>query len=66
MSCVKCHMSRVTCHIFFWGGEKVLKLVGGASVNNGATPSSLSHKYMHNSFLFKSQIKAVSVKTNLN
>ena len=46
MSCVKCHMSRVmvmchmsrvTCHIFF----KVVKLVCGGSVINGATPSSL-------------------------
>ena len=44
MSRVRCHMSHVTCHlshvtyIFFY---KVVKLVGGGSVIDGATPSSL-------------------------
>ena len=27
--------------MFFWGGDKVVKLVGGGSVINGATPFSL-------------------------
>ena len=37
MSCVKCHMSCVSTNIFFY---KIVKLVGGGSVMNGATPSS--------------------------
>ena len=36
-SCVKCHMSCVTKNIFFY---KIMKLVVGGSVMNGATPSS--------------------------
>ena len=45
LSCVTCHVSHVTCHmphaachIFFY---KMGKLVGGGSVINWATPSSL-------------------------
>ena len=45
VSCVKCHMSSVTCHYLFiyylFFLEKEVKLVGGGSVINGATPSSL-------------------------
>ena len=33
---VKCHMSGVACHVFF--SHKVVKLVGGGSVINGAYP----------------------------
>ena len=52
VSCVTCHMSRVTCHvshvtchmshlfIFFFFPDKVVELIGGRSVINGATPSS--------------------------
>ena len=40
VSCVTCHMSHVTCHFFFLL-DKVLELIGGGSVINGATPSSL-------------------------
>ena len=42
MSPVTCHMSHVTCHrshvCFFWGVGKVVKLVIGGSVINGAYP----------------------------
>ena len=44
MSRVTCHMARVLCHNFFlfkFFLEKEVKLVGGGSVINGATPSSL-------------------------
>ena len=42
VSRVTCHMSRVTSHIyiFFFRGGKEVKLVGGGSVINGASPSS--------------------------
>ena len=52
MSCVTCHMSRVTCHMsrvtyiyiffyfLFFFLYKLVELVGGGSVINGATPSS--------------------------
>ena len=47
MSHVTCHVSHVTCHetlffsssIFFLSLYKVVKLVGGGSVINRATPS---------------------------
>ena len=39
MSNVTCHMSCVPCQIFFFF-EKEVKLVGGGSVINGASPSS--------------------------
>ena len=45
MSHVMCHMSRVKCFSFlflFLFLDKVLELVGGGSVINGPTPSSLS------------------------
>ena len=42
MSCVTCHMSHVTC--FFL--DKVVKLVRGGSVINGATPSIFFY-YLH-------------------
>ena len=35
-SCVKCHMSHVTSHMFFL--DKVVKLIGVGSVINGAYP----------------------------
>ena len=35
MSCVTCHMSCVTCHLFFFP-DKVVKLISGGSVINGA------------------------------
>ena len=45
MSCVMCHMSHVTCHvscvtffILFFSSDKVVKLIGGGSVINGAYP----------------------------
>ena len=55
MSRVTCHVSRVTCHmsrvilffffyfiyLFFFFLDKVVELIGGGSVINGATPSSL-------------------------
>ena len=41
MSHVTCHMSCVTFYLFFLFFEKVVKLIGGGSVINGATPSSL-------------------------
>ena len=54
MSHVRCHVSRVTCHVsyvmchmsrvrcnFLFFFEKEVKLVGGGSFINGATPSSL-------------------------
>ena len=50
MSCVKYHVSHVTCHmsyvqrrnfLYIYFPDKVVKLVGGGSVINGATPSSL-------------------------
>ena len=48
VSHVTCHMSRVTCHFFLlllllsfsFFLDKVLELIGGGSVINGATPSS--------------------------
>ena len=36
-----CHMSCVTCHILVFVFDKVVKLVGGGSVINGATLFSL-------------------------
>ena len=38
-----CHVSRVTCFFFFFVFflDKVVELIGGGSVINGATPSSL-------------------------
>ena len=36
MSCVTCHMSHVMCHMFVL--DKVVKLVSGGSVINGAYP----------------------------
>ena len=42
--CVTCHMSRVTRHMsqfFFLFSDKVVKLIGGGSVINGPTLSSL-------------------------
>ena len=36
-----CHVSFVTCHLFFFFSDKVVELIGGGSVINGATPSSL-------------------------
>ena len=43
ISHVTCHLSRVTCHMshFFLFFYKVLELIGGGSVINGAYPSSL-------------------------
>ena len=39
---VTCHLSRVTCHMYFFFPEKkldkVVELVGGGSVINGAYP----------------------------
>ena len=50
MSRVTCHMSRVMCHflffIFFYlifFPDKVVELIGGGSVINGATPSSFPY-----------------------
>ena len=41
MSRVACHVSRVTCYVFFvCVFYKVVKLIGGGSVINGATSSS--------------------------
>ena len=45
VSRVTCHVSRVTCHVsrvrfFFFFFDKVVELIGGGSVINGATPSS--------------------------
>ena len=35
----RCHVSGVRCHVFFFFfSDKVLKLVGGGSVINGAYP----------------------------
>ena len=57
MSCVTCPVSRVTCHVsrvmchmsqffyfilFFFCFEKVLKIIGGGSVINGAYPIKFS------------------------
>ena len=39
VSHVTCHMSHVTYIYFFFFFYKVVKLVGGGSVINGATPS---------------------------
>ena len=41
MSRVTCHVSRVTCHFF---SDKVVKLIGGGSVINGAYPAQLNNK----------------------
>ena len=41
MSRVTYHMSHVTYHTILFFFYKVVKLAGGGSVNNGATPSSL-------------------------
>ena len=41
MSCVTCHLWRVT-YLFFFLSDKVVKLVGGGSVINGATLSSFT------------------------
>ena len=38
ISRVPCHVSHVTCHFFFLFFYKVLKLIGGGSVINGAYP----------------------------
>ena len=44
VSGVKCHVSGVKCHFFFlFSSDKVLELVGGGSVINGAYPVSLCH-----------------------
>ena len=54
MSHVTRHMSRVTCHmsqfflLFLSSLEKVVKLVGGGFVINGATPSSLFFSPLQN------------------
>ena len=42
MSRVTCHMSHVTCNFFFLFSDKVVELIRGGSVINGATPSSFS------------------------
>ena len=44
ISCVICHVSGDTCHNFFFT-YKVVKLVGGGSVINWATLSSLLYLY---------------------
>ena len=42
VSHVTCHVSHVTCHNFFLlFSDKVVKLIGGGSVINGPTLSSL-------------------------
>ena len=45
MSCATCHVSRVTGHDYLFQLllflDKVVQLVGGGSVINGATPSIL-------------------------
>ena len=41
VSCFMCHMSNVTFFILFFFLDKVVKLVGGESVSNGATLSIL-------------------------
>ena len=42
VSHVRCHVSGVTCHVshvrFFSSSDKVVKLIGGESVINGAYP----------------------------
>ena len=48
VSCVTCHVSRVTYHvsrffIIFFFSDKVVKLIGGGSVINGAYPVSFPH-----------------------
>ena len=50
LSRVRCHVSGVTCHHIFFSFfsssffiDKVLVLVGGGSVINGATPSSFKN-----------------------
>ena len=41
MSRVTCHVSHVTCNVsLFFFLDKVVKLIGGGSVINGAYPSS--------------------------
>ena len=55
MSCVKCHMSDITCQVshvrcqmylfFFFFFDKVLELVGGGSVISGAYLNSLQEGY---------------------
>ena len=48
MSRVTCHMSRVTnIIIIFFVLEKEVKLVGGGSVINGATPSSFDREQLN-------------------
>ena len=43
---VTCHMSCVTCNLVLFIFYKVLKLIGGGSVVNGAYPSSFQVKAM--------------------
>ena len=46
VSHVTCHVSHVTCHMslfyFLFFSDKVVELIGGGSVINGATPSSFN------------------------
>ena len=47
MSRVTCHMSHVTCHFFFFL-DKVVELIGGGSVINGAYPVQFYEKLPNN------------------
>ena len=59
VSCVTCQVSGVTCHVelFIYLFYKVVELVGGGSVINGSTPSSLDHIVVHSKY-FKRKAKA--------
>ena len=44
VSIVTCHMSHINLIFFFFFFDKVVKLIGGGSVINGAYPSSLFYE----------------------
>ena len=64
MSRVTCHVSRVTCHLshynFFFFLDKVVKLIGGGCVINGAYPVQFVFlPYVH--FLVTNQISLLCI-----
>ena len=66
VSRVTCHVSHVTCHMLFFlvgGGDKVVKLIGGGSVINGAYPVTL---FFCIGGQYRPRVYSISEKVNEN
>ena len=70
VSRVTCHMSRVTCHLFifllFFFLDKVVKLIGGGSVMNGAYPVQFNTAKYIKTFFLSSYVRFVIIFTRTN